>query len=290
MIASIKNRLPTLASAAAAAAFAALNLAPAAAGTLDRLREDKTIHLGVRDDAPPFSYKDDKGQPAGFMVDLCRAVAHHVATQLNVGDLKIEYVTVTATDRFEAIETGKADLLCEATSATLARREHVDFSIATFLDGASLISGAELTSLKDLSGKKVGVLAGPTTAAGLKETLRRAGIAADIVPAKTHDEGIAMLDRGEIAAYFGDRSILAFLTAKSSAPDKLHLAQNYFSAEPYALALPHGDSDFRLAVDRALSRIYRSGQIAPIFAGTFGSHAPPSDTLKTLFAVAALPE
>src|SRR5450631_3272470 len=124
---------------------AAIICGPAAAGTLDRMRQDKTIHLGVRDDAPPFSYKDDKGQPAGFIVDLCRAIAHHISGQLNVGELAIDYVPVTASDRFEAIETGKADLLCEPTSATLSRREHVDFSIATFLDGASLmVNGPDL--------------------------------------------------------------------------------------------------------------------------------------------------
>jgi ABC-type amino acid transport substrate-binding protein len=270
---------------------AAIICGPAAAGTLDRMRQDKTIHLGVRDDAPPFSYKDDKGQPAGFIVDLCRAIAHHISGQLNVGELAIDYVPVTASDRFEAIETGKADLLCEPTSATLSRREHVDFSIATFLDGASLmVNGPDLTSLRELAGKKVGVLAGTTTESSLKETLRLAGISAEVVPAKTHEEGLAMLEKGDVAAYFGDRAILTFLAARSRAPDKLHIAQNYFTAEPYALALPRGDSDFRLAVDRALSRIYRSGQIAPIFAGTFGAQSAPSETLKTLFAVSALPE
>jgi ABC-type amino acid transport substrate-binding protein len=276
-----------------ALAFAAafVSSGSAAAGTLDKLRQNKAIHLGVRDDAPPFSYKDDKGEPAGFMVDLCRAVAHHISGELNVGELKIEYVPVTASDRFEAIETGKADLLCEPTSATLSRREHVDFSIATFLDGAGLmVSGTELTGMQDLAGKKVGVLAGTTTEASLRETLRLAGIAAEVAPAKTHEDGIAALIKGDVAAYFGDRAILTFLAARSSAPDKLHLAQNYFSAEPYALALTHGDSDFRLAVDRALSRIYRTGQIAPIFAGTFGAQIQPSETLKTLFAVSALPE
>jgi len=288
MVASLKGLFPAL------AILLAMSLLPnnsAAAGTLDRLRESKTIHFGVRDDAPPFSYKDDKGQPAGFIVDLCRAVAHHISGELGVGELLIEYVPVTAADRFEAIETGKADILCEPTSATLSRREHVDFSIATFLDGASLMTnGATLSSLKDLAGKKVGVLNGTTTEASLKDTLRLVGIACEVVPAKTHEEGLAMLEKGEISAYFGDRAILTFLAARSSAPDKLHLAQNYFTAEPYALALPRGDSDFRLAVDRALSRIYRSGQIGPIFAGTFGAQYQPSDTLKTLFAVSALPE
>ena len=71
-----------------------------------------------------------------------------------------------------------------------------------------------------------------------------------------------MLDKGEIVAYFADRAILSYLASKSSDASKLRLADNYFSLEPYALALPHGDEDFRLAVDRALSHIYRSGEIA----------------------------
>jgi polar amino acid transport system substrate-binding protein/glutamate/aspartate transport system substrate-binding protein len=99
-----------------------------------------------------------------------------------------------------------------------------------------------------------------------------------------------MLDQGTIAAYFGDRAILSYLASKSSAPGKLHLAENYLSVEPYALALAHGDSDFRLAVDRALSRIYRSGEIASVFRHAFGNETQPSDTLKTLYLISTLPE
>ena len=51
-----------------------------------------------------------------------------------------------------------------------------------------------------------------------------------------------------------------------------------------------GDVDFRLAVDRALSHIYRSGEIAAVFAHTFGNQMQPSDTLKTLYLVSALPD
>ena len=44
----------------------------AAAGVIDRISQDKTIRIAYREDAPPFSYKDKIGEPAGFMVDLCR--------------------------------------------------------------------------------------------------------------------------------------------------------------------------------------------------------------------------
>ncbi len=266
-------------------------LTPAEAGTLDKVRQDKTFRIAYRDDAPPFSFTDQAGLPAGFMIDLCRSVAKHVGEQLNVGDLKIDYVLVTAANRFDAIENGKADLLCEPTSATLSRREHVDFSITTFVDGASLlVAGDGPGDFGALSGKKIGVLGGTTTEQSLKDTLASANITAEIVPAKTHLEGLAMLDKGEIVAYFGDRAILSYLASKSSDSSKLRLADNYFSLEPYALALAHGDEDFRLAVDRALSHIYRSGEIAQVFARTFGNEMQPSDTLKTLYLVSALPD
>ena len=144
-----------------------------------------------------------------------------------------------------AITQQRADLLCEPTSATLSRRELVDFSIPTFLDGAGLmVRAGGPKNLRDLAGKKIGVLAGTTTEEGLRNTLKEGGIAGDVVAAKTHGEGLAMLDDGKISAYFGDRSILLFLIKDSKAPEKLRLADDYLSVEPYALALPRGDSDF----------------------------------------------
>ena len=340
------------------AAMAALG--GAAAGTLDRIGQDKTIRIAYREDAPPFSSKDKIGEPAGFMVDLCRAVAKKLAEQRKLPSLNVAYVPVTAANRFEAITQQKADLLCEPTSATLSRRELVDFSVPTFLDGASLmvrtdgakkladqlhltslnvtyvpvtaadrfdairqqkadllceptsatlsrrelvdfsiptfVDGASLMiradgphDLKAMSGQKIGVVAGTTTEQALRNSLKEAGITSDVIPAKTHAEGLAMLDDGKISAYFADRSILVSLIKDSKAPGKLMLAENYLSIEPYALALPRGEEDFRLAVDRALSRIYRSGEIATIFKRTFGD-AKPGQTLQTLYLVSALPD
>jgi ABC-type amino acid transport substrate-binding protein len=273
------------------AAAAALGLGSADAGTLDKVRQDKALRIAYREDAPPFSFTDASGLPAGFMIDLCGSVVKHIGEQLNIGDLKINYILVTAENRFDAIESGKADLLCEPSSETLSRRANVDFSIPTFVDGASLlVSGDGPGDFAALSGKKIGVLAGTTTEQSLRDTLASANITAEIAPAKTHQEGLAMLDKGEIVAYFADRAILAYLASKSSDASKLRLADNYFSLEPYALALPRGDEDFRLAVDRALSHIYRSGEIAVVFARTFGNEMQPSDTLKTLYTVSSLPD
>jgi polar amino acid transport system substrate-binding protein/glutamate/aspartate transport system substrate-binding protein len=262
--------------------------------TLDGIRQGKVIRLAYREDAPPFSYKDNLGEPAGYMVDLCKAVADKLTEQLNLPSLSVIYVPVTAADRFDAIQQHKADLLCEPTSATLSRRELVDFSIATFTDGASFMirtdSPLAVRDLQAFAGRKVGVLAGTTTEQALRNSLKDAGVTAEIIPAKTHADGLAMLDDDEISVYFGDRSILAYLIKESKAPEKLALADKYLTVEPYALALSHGDDEFRLAVDRALSRIYRSGQIDAIFDHAFGGRVKPGEILQTLYLISALPE
>jgi ABC-type amino acid transport substrate-binding protein len=275
----------------AATAVAVTWAGAAVAGTLDRLRDSKTIRIAYREDAPPFSYKGSDGQPTGFMVDLCRMVVQRISQQLNMPDLAPVFVKVTASDRFEAVQKGRADLLCEATTATLARREIVDFSIPTFVDGASLmIHAGGPDDLKSMAGKKIGVLGGTTTEEALRHTLSRASIQAEIVLARNHDEGIAMLDEDKVAAYFADRAILAYLVRSSKAPGKLLLAEQYLTVEPYALALEKGDSDFRLLVDRTLSRIYRTGEIMPLFRGVFGAEVKPSAILQNLFLTAGLPE
>ena len=113
------------------------------AATLDRLRQDSTIRIAYRRDAPPFSYQNGEDKPTGFIVDLCQAVARRLSQQINVPPLSVSYVPVTAADRFDAISQGKADLLCEATTVTISRQKLIDFSVDTFVDGAGLLIAAD---------------------------------------------------------------------------------------------------------------------------------------------------
>jgi ABC-type amino acid transport substrate-binding protein len=260
------------------------------AGTLDTIRQAGVVRLAYREDAPPFSFRGNDGQPIGYSVALCRAVVAGLKDQLKMAKLTVQYVPVTSVNRFETMQNNQADLLCEATTATLNRRKMVDFSIPTFISGASLMIRADgPTSLREMDGKKIGVLAGTTTEQALNESLRQGAVNADVIPVKTHQEGIQMVGNGGVAAYFADRTILQYLQRGSNAANLL-LADNYLTYEPYALALPHGDGDFRLAVDRVLSDLYRSGQIDSIFVQSFGKEARATPILRFLYVISALPE
>ncbi|MGH6918272.1 MAG: amino acid ABC transporter substrate-binding protein, partial [Geminicoccaceae bacterium] len=98
------------------------------------------------------------------------------------------------------------------------------------------------------------------------------------------------LEAGEIAAYFADQAILIFLIARSEAPESLKLGEGQFTLEPYALGMQRGDDDFRLAVDTSLSRLYRSGEVDRIFKNSFGANATPTEILRALYLISALPE
>ncbi len=267
----------------------------ASAQTIDQLRSSKTLRIAYGADSPPFSYVPPgsaaTAAPQGYSVDLCRAVADKLKVQLNIPDLKLVYVPVTSADRFDAITGNKADMLCESSTATLQRRAIVDFSIPIFIDGASFAIGPNgPRDVGQLAGKKVAVLPGTTTEQELRRALGGTRIDAEIVLVKTNQEGVEMVEKGQVAAYFADRATLTFLLRKEKQFANLLMADTYLSIEPIALALRRGDSDFRLAVDMALSRIYRQGQIVQVFKGAFGPLNTPSQLLAALYQISALPD
>lgn len=263
----------------------------AVAATLDDIRQSKTLRIAYREDAPPFAYKTPAGQPSGYMIELCQAVAKDLAQQLKIPDLKVAYVPVTTASRLDAITQNKADLLCDSFTQTVERRKIVDFSIPTFIDGTSFaIRNDGPQDLKLLAGKKVGVVAGTLTEQGTRNSLAALHVNAEIVPFKSFDEAMAALEKGDISAYFAGRAMLAGMIKGHPAAARILLAATFLTIEPFALAMRRGDGDFRLAVDTALSHVYRSGEIATIFTRTFGAQEKPTPTLQALYMIATLPE
>jgi polar amino acid transport system substrate-binding protein len=260
-------------------------MAVAEAATLDRVRQSGVFRIGYRADAKPYSYRNAQGQPAGYIVDLCGEVAAAFSPRV-----RTQYVLVSADQRFQAVRDGRIDILCDPSSVTLARREMVDFSLPTFLDGAGVLSRSSrpVQRFEDLAGKRVGVLAGTTTEQVVHKSFEELGLRATIVPVNDHRAGMDLLSDDKLDAYFADRAIIAALLHEGGRPG-LQLSNRYFSYETYALALPRDDGAFRLMVDRTLSRLYRTGKINAILAKTFG-RAPPDDMLKAMILIHSLPD
>lgn len=257
----------------------------AAAGTLERVRDSGVFRIGYRADAKPYSYRNERGQAAGYVVDLCLEVAKALGP-----NVRAEFVQVAPNQRFEAVRDGQADILCDPSSVTLARREMVDFSLPTFLDGAAVLSRTSkpVRVFEDFAGKRIGVLQATTTEQTLRGSLDELTVKATIVPVRDHRSGFSLLSDDKIDAYFADRGIVMGILQEGGWPG-FEVSKSYFSYETYALALPRDDGAFRLLVDKTLAQLYRSGKINAILEKTFGRGQPP-DMLKAMFLINSLPE
>ena len=260
----------------------------AAADTLDTIRQSKTIRIGYIADEKPFSFKKADGSPAGYTIDLCRRIADEVGR--SVSDLKKEYVETALSDGFSAVKEGKIDLLCGATTINLARRESVDFSQPIFLTGASALLRKDspdylqilfldkrpvsAVDLKSPAQSSIGVRAGTTTGATLRDALGPDVPQTRIVDFATHEDGLKALEDHKIDAYFADRSLLLGLADRAGNPSALELGSRLFTHEPYGIALKRDDSAFRLLVDRTLTGLYTSDDFPKLLKTYFGAEAP----------------
>jgi len=262
-----------------------------AADTIEKIKATKVIKLGYRESSVPFSFKGSDGKPLGYTVDLCTRVVEGLGRDLAMPELRTEWVPVTPETRIGALVDGTIDLECGSTTNTLSRQERVDFSNLTFVDGATLLSSVDskLGSLADLNGKRVAVIPGTTTERLLRETFVKAGLKTEIVPVKEHSEGLVAIDQHRADAYASDRNILVGLALTSSDPRRYIMIDRFLSYEPYGLMLRR-DPVFRLAVNRQLANIYRSGTVLDIYRKWFGAFGPPSDLLIAMYALYALPE
>src|SRR5437867_4807259 len=260
-------------------------------GTLKKIKTSGTFVLGYLQSAPPFSFPGPDKRPVGYSNDLCTHVASAIQKQLGI-NLKLNWVPVTTENRIDMVASGKVDIECSTTTASLSRQERVDFSLMTFVDGGGLLTKKDfsLRAVADLTDKRIAVIAGTTTETALSKFLKEEFVTAQLVRVKNHVEGLAAVEKDLAEAFASDRGILIGLAVTSKDPSRFALPGILFSYEPYGFMLRRNDAAFRLAVNRALAGLYRSGDIAPIYERWFGGFGKPSPAIQAMYLLNGLPE
>jgi glutamate/aspartate transport system substrate-binding protein len=108
------------------------------------------------------------------------------------------------------------------------------------------------------------------------------------VTVMSRPEGLKLVEGSKVDGFAADRTTLIGLMSASQR--SFSLLDEDFSIEPYAFALARGDSDFRLAVDRVLARLYRTGEFRVIYDRWLGKLGPPSLLLSAAYLVQGLAE
>jgi ABC-type amino acid transport substrate-binding protein len=291
----MKNRLcaPVLAVAALLALPVLSLFAQESESTLEKIERTGEFLIGYRTDSSPLSYENAEGEPSGYSVDFCRRIAASVNAHFDKKDIEAKFVRISPEERISAVVNGKVDIECGSTTITLARQEHVDFSLPTFVTGGSVLSLASsgIQTMSDLAGKRVGVAKDTTTIEELRNYLKENLIDAEVVIVADRNEGMKRLNGGGIDALASDQIVLIGQVIEAVNPQRYSLVNEIFSFEPYGFVLRRNDADFRLVVNRAISQLYRSGEEGDIFyrwIGRIGIDVPP--IMAVMYQLNALPE
>lgn len=264
---------------------------PVVVGTLDKIKSSSTFNIGYIASVPPFSFPGPDRRPVGYSIDLCTHVASSIQRQLGIS-LKLNWVPVTATNRIDQVVAGNVDMECSSTTASLSRQERVDFSLMTFVDGGGLLtqSDAQLRTVSDLADKRIAIIPGTTTETALTQLLKEEFVTVQLLHVKDHVEGRAAVEKGLVDAFASDRGILLGLVVTARDPSLFAIPNFQFSYEPYGFMVRRNDADFRLAVNRALAELYRSGGVGKIYDRWFGPLGKPSAELRAMYILNGLPE
>jgi ABC-type amino acid transport substrate-binding protein len=260
--------------------------------TLSKISKAKEIVLGYRETTVPFSYTGDDKQPTGYTVDVCKAVVASIRAQLKLPALPIRWVAVTAESRFGAVAQGRVDLECGSTTITLSRFTEVDFSAPIFVETGAVLVRADSPArrIPELAGKRIAVGAGTTAEKALRARLRDDRITVEIVVVRNAAEALEALDAGKVDGYANDRILLVGSVVQGRDAKKYAITEDDYSFEPYGLALRHDDTSFRVAVNTALARLYRSPGMVEIYKRWFGAFGPPGTLLQAMYYLNSLPE
>lgn len=204
----------------------------AAAGTLEDVKARGKLVCGVSEGLRGFSEKDAGGTWSGFDVDFCKAVALAV-----LGDsAKVDYVPLSAGDRFKALTDKKIDLLSRNSTWTLTRDAGLglEFVGVSYFDGQGFmvptLYGA--TNPLELSGASICVVSGTTTQDNAAAYFEKAGLKVSFLTfAERQDARKAYAD-GKCDAYTADRSALAAERSLLPAPDDQTILKDVISKEP----------------------------------------------------------
>jgi glutamate/aspartate transport system substrate-binding protein len=261
------------------AALAVALPAVAQEGTLKKIKDSGAITIGHRDASLPFSYYDDKQQPIGYAMDLCAKIVDAVKAELKMPNLKTNYQLVTSANRIPLMANGTIDLECGSTTNNVARQEQVWFTMTHFVTANRWVSkkSAKLKTLQDLKGKTIVSTAGTTNIKQITEINAAQNLGMNIISANGHPEAFQMVETGRAVAFVMDDILLAGLAAQSRSPKDYEISSVALSVEPYGIMVRKDDKAFKDVADKALSQVYKSGQINAIYAKWFQKPVPPKN-------------
>lgn len=223
--------------------------------TLDKIMKRGKIIIGVKYDAKPFGYLNEKQELVGYDIDLAKYIAKSILGDEN----KVEFKQVTPSSRILALNSGQIDMIIATMTITRQREAVINFSIPYYVAGQAVLvpQDSKITSISDLNGKNVIVIFGSTA----EDNLKLVAPEANVLGFKTYTSGYSALKQGRADALTSDDSILmSFAEADKS----VKLLPQRYTKEPYAIGFQKGaaSAGLKKKVDFILKIMKENGDLS----------------------------
>ena len=263
----------------------------AAETTLEKINRTGVFTVGTRTASPPFGYINKQNEWVGFSIDLAQLV--HKAIEKKLGKtIKFELKESKPDTRIPLLTSMAVDLIAGTMTDTRPRRDSVDFSLTFFVTGAQFLvkEGSPIRGIQDLAGKRVGAQQGSTNERAIRERVPQA----QLVVFPDQPAGFTALVQGRVDTYTNDGIQLWGLKYKAPNPNEWKVVGDFYTYEPYGMAMRKNESDFRAVVNNALMEALESGEYFKIYEKWFGAKSetpyPITDSSKTFLMMQVVPK
>lgn len=239
-----------------------------AENTLAKIDKSGNLTIGTRRGSPPFAYVNPNNEWVGFSIDLVeKAIITALNKKLNK-QIKLERKESTPQTRIPLLTANAVDLIAETMTDTQSRRESVDFSLTFFVTGAQFLvkKGSPIKGIQSIANQRIAAQQGSTNAKIIRARVPNA----KLLEFPDQPAAFQALAQGQVQAYTNDGIQLAGLRAKAPKPDDWAIVGEFFSYEPYGMAMRKNDSDFRHVINVGLMDAIESGLYFQLYEKWFG--------------------
>jgi polar amino acid transport system substrate-binding protein len=225
------------------------------------------IRFLTETDYPPFNFTGPDGNPAGFNVDFARMICEEIKVACTIQMRRFETLV-------DAINSNRGDAIIASLAVTPQMRAKLDFSDPYYRTPARFVSRRDAVMAQvrpeDLEGKKVGVIAGSSHEAYLKNLFTDAQIVGF-----PNDETLRLaLRRGEVDFIFGDAISLAFWingtdSAECCAFSGGPFVESRYFGEGIGIGVKKGNDLLRQALNWAMFRLWEKGRYTDLWLRYF---------------------
>jgi polar amino acid transport system substrate-binding protein len=218
---------------------------------LDEVLARGKVIVGVSSESPPFGFVDEKGELAGFDIDIARMIAKGLFGSDDPS--KIEFVKQSSAARWENVNSGKVDFGIHVATVLPDRIARVAFTRG-YIDSSIVVivkKDSKFKTFADLNNDKLttAILSTPVQAERAKQFFPKAksvtldSIGAQFTAVKTGRVDAAQLDE-PVALWYADKN-----------KDVRILEQRMTAVTNNAIYMKQGDFKWWLALDTYVSEM-----------------------------------